>query len=104
MPRWIAACQADDIEPEDVIPFEYEGNDYALYRSPDGTFYATAGHCTHEKTLLCDGLVAGAAIECPKHGGRFDYASGKALGAPVLVDIRTYPVQVADGTLYLKVD
>jgi 3-phenylpropionate/trans-cinnamate dioxygenase ferredoxin subunit len=104
MPRWIEACQADDIEPEDVIPFRHEGNDYALYRAPDGTFYATDGHCTHEKTLLCDGLVMGSTIECPKHNGRFDYASGKALGAPVLVDVRTYPVKVADGTLYLEVD
>jgi 3-phenylpropionate/trans-cinnamate dioxygenase ferredoxin subunit len=102
--QWIAACEADDIDPEDVIPFEHGGNDYAIYRSPDDAYFATDGHCTHEKTLLCDGLVMGAVIECPKHGGRFDYASGKALGAPVLVDIRTYPVKVTDGTLYLEVD
>ena len=66
--RRVAACRADDIDPEDVIPFEHAGHDYAIYRSPDNNFYATDGHCTHEKTLLCDGLVMGAIIECPKPG------------------------------------
>ena len=103
MPQWIAACEADDIDPEDVIPFERDGNDYAIYRSPDDVYYATDGHCTHEKTLLCDGLVMDGIIECPKHNGRFDYTSGKALGAPVLVDIRTYPTKVIDGTVYIEI-
>ena len=104
MGQWIAVCAADDIEPEDVIPFEHDGKDYAIYRSPGDGYYATDGHCTHEQTLLCEGLVIGSVIECPKHNGRFDYTSGRALGAPVLVDVHTYPVKVADGTVYIKVD
>ena len=92
---------ADEIDPEDVIPFEHGGRDYAIYRSPEDAYFATDGHCTHEKTLLCDGLVEDGIIECPKHNGRFDYTSGKALGAPVLVDLRTYPVKVEGGTVYV---
>jgi 3-phenylpropionate/trans-cinnamate dioxygenase ferredoxin subunit len=65
MPQWIAACAADDIDPEDVIPFEHDGSDYAIYRSPEDVYYATDGHCTHEKTLLCDGLVMGGVISAP---------------------------------------
>jgi 3-phenylpropionate/trans-cinnamate dioxygenase ferredoxin subunit len=45
----------------------------------------------------------GDVIECPKHNGRFDYTSGKALGAPVLVDLRTYPTKVIDGTVHIDV-
>ena len=101
MVGWIAACQADDIDPEDVIPFDHGGRSYAIYRSADDRYYATDGHCTHEQTLLCDGLVMVAVIECPKHNGRFDYTSGRALGAPVLTDVRTYPVRVTDGTVYI---
>jgi 3-phenylpropionate/trans-cinnamate dioxygenase ferredoxin subunit len=103
MPRWIAACQADDIESEDVIPFSHAGREYAVYRSPDDTFYATDAYCTHEQALLCEGLVEGGTVECPRHNGRFDYASGKALGAPVVVPVRTYPVKVTDGTVYLEI-
>ena len=98
---WVRACEVDDVEPEDVIAFEHGGEDYALYRSPDEQFFATAGHCTHERELLCDGLVMDNLIECPKHNGRFDYRSGKAMGAPVIVDIATYPTRVEDNTVFV---
>jgi 3-phenylpropionate/trans-cinnamate dioxygenase ferredoxin subunit len=42
-------------------------------------------------------------IECPKHLGRFSYATGAAQGAPVLVDLRTYPVKLEDDTVYLEI-
>ncbi|NGO42155.1 MocE family 2Fe-2S type ferredoxin [Streptomyces ureilyticus] len=103
MSTWIAACQTDDIDPEDVIPFQHEGVGYAIYRSPEDDFYATAGHCTHERMLLCDGLVMDNTIECPKHNGRFDYTTGRADGAPVLVDLPTYPVRVEDGTVFIGI-
>ena len=102
MTTWVEACAADDIEEEDVVAFESGGKDYALYRSEDDEYYASDGHCTHERQFLCDGLVMDGVIECPKHNGRFDYTSGKALGAPVLVDVRTYATKVEDGTVFIE--
>jgi 3-phenylpropionate/trans-cinnamate dioxygenase ferredoxin component len=103
MPRWIATVEIDDVDDEDVVPFSHDGVDYAIYRSPEGEFFATAGHCTHEKQLLCDGLVMGAVVECPKHNGRFDYRTGRAMGAPVLEDVRTYSTRVVDGVVEIEV-
>ena len=103
MAQWIAACATGDIDPEDVVPFDHGGRAYAIYRSPDDRYYATDGRCTHEQTLLCDGLVMDDVIECPKHNGRFDYTTGRALGAPVLVSLRTYPTKVVNGTVYIEV-
>ncbi|MBY8918427.1 MocE family 2Fe-2S type ferredoxin (plasmid) [Nitratireductor rhodophyticola] len=94
MSQWIEACGVDDVEEEDLIRFDHEGRTFAIYRSPEEQFYATDGLCTHEQVHLADGLVMGHIIECPKHNGRFDYRTGEARGAPVCVNLRTYPVRV----------
>jgi len=102
--RWIPTIGVEDVDDEDVVPFTHEGNDYAIYRSPDGEFFATGGHCTHERQLLCDGLVMGAIVECPKHNGRFDYRTGEAKGAPALVDLQTFPTRVESGVVLVEID
>lgn len=98
---WTRVCDVDDVEEEDVIGVTVDGRDVAVYRDEDGEFYASDGHCTHEQMLLCDGLVMDGIIECPKHNGRFRISDGKAVGPPVTVDLRTYPVQVEDGEVHV---
>ncbi len=101
MADWIEVCAADDVDTEDVIPVEHEGRDYAIYRSPDDKYYATDGHCTHERFLLADGLVMDNIIECPKHNGRYDYRTGQGQGAPICENLRTYPVKVEGGAVFI---
>jgi 3-phenylpropionate/trans-cinnamate dioxygenase ferredoxin subunit len=102
MPAWIDACATDDIEEEDLIRFDHAGETYAIYHGIDGRFYATEGLCSHEKVHLCDGLVMGNLIECPKHNGQFDYRTGQAKRAPVCIDLRTYPVRVEGGQVLIE--
>ncbi len=103
MSEWIEACDADDIEEEDVVRFDHAGRTFAIYRSPGSEYFATDGLCTHEKVHLSGGLVMDDIIECPKHNGRFNYKTGAARGAPVCVDLRTYPVKVEDGRVFLLI-
>jgi 3-phenylpropionate/trans-cinnamate dioxygenase ferredoxin component len=100
---WIDACAMDDIDAEDVIRFDHAGRTFALYRSPDDAFFATDGLCTHEKVHLADGLVMDDIIECPKHNGRFNYKTGEAKGAPVCINLKTYPVKAENGRVLIKV-
>ena len=100
----IKACDIDDVDEEDVIRFDHAGRTFAIYRSPGDKFYATDGLCTHEKVHLADGLVMDNIIECPKHNGRFDYRTGEAKGAPVCVNLRTYPVKVDDDGVHVQVE
>ncbi len=102
MSQWIAACELDDIEDEDVLRFDHAGHTYAVYRVNDRV-YATDGLCTHERVHLCDGLVMEHVIECPKHNGRFDIRDGRALGAPVCVNLKTYPAKVEGGQIFIQV-
>ena len=101
---WVRACGTDDIEPEDVLRFDHAGRTFAIYRTPDSAWFATDGLCTHEQVHLADGLVIGDVIECPKHNGRFDVRTGAAKGAPVCVDLRTYPVRVDGDSVLLRID
>ena len=99
--NWVEACAVGDVDEEDVIAFDHGGRTYAIYHSPDGDFYATDGLCTHEDFPLADGLVMDNIIECAKHNGRFDYRTGEAKGAPVCVNLKTYPVKVEAGKVLI---
>ena len=59
--------------------------------------------CTHERVHLADGLVMDEIIECPKHNGRFNYKTGKALAAPVCVNLKTYPTKVENGKVFIDI-
>ena len=102
--NWIEVCGAGDVEEEDLIRFDHDGRTYAIYRSPDSEYYATAGLCTHEQVHLAEGLVMDDTIECPKHNGVFNYKTGEALAAPVCVNLKTFPVKVENGIVFIHVE
>jgi 3-phenylpropionate/trans-cinnamate dioxygenase ferredoxin subunit len=101
MTQWVPVCNDQDIEMEDVIRFDHNGRTYAVYRSPEGEFFATDGLCTHEAVHLADGLVVDETIQCPKHNGRIDYKTGQARGAPVSINLMTYPVKNEAGHILI---
>lgn len=101
---WIEVGAADAVEREDVIRFDQGERTFAVYRSADDRYYATAGLCTHGRVHLAGGFVMDRIIECPKHNGRFDFTTGKAQGAPACVDLQTYAVKVEGGRLFLRLD
>ncbi|CDX21221.1 Naphthalene 1,2-dioxygenase system ferredoxin subunit [Mesorhizobium sp. ORS 3324] len=103
MSDWVEACAAGDIDEEDVMRFDHAGRTYAIYRSREDEYFATDGLCSHEKVHLADGLVMDDIIECPKHNGRFNYKTGDARGAPVCVNLKTYPVKVDAGKVLIQV-
>lgn len=102
MSDWIRVCAADEIDEEDLIRFDHGERTFAVYNTERG-FFATDGYCTHEEQHLEDGMVIGTVIECPLHQGRFEITSGKALSAPACVDLRTYPVKLEDGELFIQI-
>jgi 3-phenylpropionate/trans-cinnamate dioxygenase ferredoxin subunit len=100
---WVEACATDEIDEEDVMRFDHGAFTFAIYRSADDKFFATDGLCTHEQVHLADGLVMGNIIECPMHNGRFNYRTGEAKGAPVCVNLKTYPVKIEDGKVLVQI-
>lgn len=100
---WHLAGNVDDFEDEDVEQIKVGPLAIAIYRAK-GQFYATQDLCTHERAFLSDGVVVDCIVECPFHQGRFDVRTGKAMGAPVIIPLKTYPLKVVDGRIYVQVD
>ena len=101
--EWVLVCAFNDIDAEDVVRFDRGDKTYAVYRTTDDETYATDGLCTHEQQHLAEGFVIDDIIECPLHQGRFHIPTGKARGAPVCIDLKTYPTKVVDGGVYILI-
>ena len=100
---WVHACAADAIDTDDLIRWDHNGHSHAIYRTEADTFYATDGLCSHEQVQLCNGLLMGHLIECPKHNGRFDIISGEAVGRPAKIALNVHEVREHHGRLELRV-
>lgn len=100
-PEWTDVAAADAVPDDDVVAVVAAGRDIALYGA-DGQVYATDNLCTHGHARLCDGFLDGHEIECPLHQGRFDIRTGAATCAPVTEVIRTYPVKIEAGRVWLQ--
>jgi len=59
-----------------------------------GKYFAIGDVCSHDDGPVGEGVVADMQIECPRHGARFDLATGKVLSLPAAIDIPAYPVRV----------
>ncbi|MFN0050565.1 MAG: non-heme iron oxygenase ferredoxin subunit [Planctomycetales bacterium] len=67
-----------------------------------GEFYAVADLCSHDGQPLTDGPLVGCAVECPRHGARFDIRTGRPLCMPAVEPIATLVVQVRGDDILLK--
>ena len=47
--------------------------------------------------------MIGTVIECPLHQGTFDITAGRALAAPASEDLGTYPVEIRDGMIFIRI-
>ena len=101
--NWVDALSTDELPTDDVIGVIVGGRDIALYTVGDAV-YATDNTCTHGQARLCEGFLEGHEIECPLHQGRFDVRTGQPTCAPVTEAIRSYPVRIEGGRVFLALD
>ena len=86
-------AKASDIPLGEFKPVEVGGRRLLVCHT-DAGFFAVDDTCTHDDGPLADGFLDGNAIECPRHGARFDVASGTVLCLPAAVGIASYGVRV----------
>lgn len=99
----LEVCTLGEIELDDILEVDHDGQVIAVYRTENDEYFATGGLCTHENVALAEGLLQGFEIECPRHNGVFDIRTGQAKRAPACIDLKTYPVEVQDGKIFVLI-
>jgi 3-phenylpropionate/trans-cinnamate dioxygenase ferredoxin subunit len=104
-----------EIPPGDRKIVEIAGRSIGIF-NVGGKYVAVLNVCPHELAPVCLGRVGGTTLPsppgeycwgregeilaCPWHGWEFDLLTGEALADP-RKRLRTYPVEVVDGTVYV---
>jgi 3-phenylpropionate/trans-cinnamate dioxygenase ferredoxin subunit len=106
-----------DVPPGDRLLVEVKKHSIGIF-NVNGTYVAVFNICPHELAPACKGRVGGTTLPsppgeyrwgregeilaCPWHGWEFDLLTGRML-ADERIRVRTYPVTVEDGTVYVTV-
>ena len=99
----VTAAKASEIPAGAFKPVVVKDKRLLICHTAEG-FFAVDDTCTHDDGPLADGWLEGDAIECPRHGARFDVRTGKVLCLPAAVGIRSYPVTVEGDEIKISVE
>lgn len=65
-------------------------------------YRAVNDRCPHAASPLSPGRLRQGVVMCPRHGARFDLATGQCIGGAYRA-VRTFAVQVSDGWIEVLV-
>jgi nitrite reductase/ring-hydroxylating ferredoxin subunit len=97
---WVRAAAVDDISDGGARSFAYLDKRIALFRTPRGVF-ASDNRCPHQGYALVRGEVKDGVLTCAWHNWKFELGTGTCRYGGE--NIRTYPVQIRDGQVYIDV-
>ena len=98
MSTWVRAMAAAGIPAGGARSFAHEDKRIAVFRTPGGVF-ACDNRCPHQGYALVRGDVRDGVLTCAWHNWKFELGSGTCrFGGE---GVRTYPVQVRDGQVWL---
>ena len=92
----------DDIEMGTVENFEYEDNNYAIYKLESG-FFCTQGNCNcDEKALLSEAEIEDEELECASCGTTYSIVSGDCISNPELNGLKIYDISEEENSIFLN--
>ncbi len=100
MAKWTDAACRHELARRGLLEVEAQGAAILLYDIA-GTAYATAAVCPHHSAWLSQGGMEGELVNCPRHQGQFHVPTGRKTRGPDCADLRTYPVRVEGGRVWV---
>lgn len=102
-PKWARVAAADEVPPGELRAVSTDRGPLVL-ANVDGDIYALEDRCSHQDYPLSAGDLEYDELECPFHGARFDVRNGRAVQLPAVTPVRTFPVEMRDGHVYVRLD
>ena len=99
---YVGVARDGDISPGEVKVVDAQGKSLCLGHCDDGTWGAIDNVCTHDGGVLGEGELEDCQVECPRHGARFELATGRVTALPAVFPVNVYPVRIVDG--FVQVD
>jgi len=100
-PVEVRVAAFDDLLDGQARHVRIGARDLALVRAA-GEYFALSNLCRHAFGPLAEGFVDGYHIACPWHGWRYDLRDGSTDHPDA--DVRTYPVTVRGGEVFVRVE
>jgi len=101
MSNWTDVAAVADLFEGAGIPVTPEGYDIALF-SVAGEVFAIDNLCSHGNAKLCDGFVEGHNVECPFHQAQFSLRDGSVCCGPATEPVKSWPVKIMGGRIFLQ--
>lgn len=101
MCNWTDVASVDDLFEGAGVAVTPEGQDIALF-SVAGEVFAIDNLCSHGNAKLCEGFVEGDRVECPFHQAQFNLRDGRVHCGPATEPVRTWPVRIENGRVFLQ--
>ena len=104
MTTFVAVAREDDVPPGEVRIVDADGKSLCLGHCADGSWGAIDNVCTHDGGVLGEGELDDNAVECPRHGGRFDLFSGRVLSLPPVIPVHAYVARQIGDEVQVELD
>lgn len=103
MANWVKVAVVTDCPVGQLRGVRADGLPIVL-ANVEGDICALEDRCSHEDYPLSDGELEGRQVVCLYHGARFDACSGARKTLPAIRPVRSFPVEIRDGDVYVDVE
>lgn len=103
MANWVKVAAVTDCPVGQLKGVRADGLPIVL-ANVEGDICALEDKCSHEDYPLSDGELEGRQVVCLYHGARFDACSGARKTLPAIRPVRSFPVEIRDGDVYVDVE
>ena len=101
LPSWDRpVCNQSELADGQMLLACVANERIVIGKCPEGLF-AFSDHCSHRGGPLSDGALVDCTVQCPWHGSQFDIRTGRVVAGPAEEKIKTLPVEVRKGEVYV---